>query len=112
MGQFYMNTIDVADVIHVRRRVARREVDFHGYFLRRQVHQNIQECVEKMVAERLGDPFVWVANVAHKITEEESFAYGTDDIMFSIDVYLVPTEITPLLSIKKSKRYVPTDDEI
>ena len=112
MGQFYMNTIDVSDVIHVRRRVDRREVDFHGYFLRRQVHQNIQECVEKMVAERLGDPFVYVADVTHKITEEEGFAYGTDDIVFSIDVYLVPTRIPPVLTMEKLKRYPPIDDEI
>lgn len=112
MGQFYMNTIAVSDVLHVRRRFTRREVDFHGDVLRKHVHQSIQESVEKMVSERLGEPFVWVADMTHKITEEESFAYGTDDIVFWIDVYLVPTKIPPVLSMEKLKRYLTTDDEI
>lgn len=112
MGQFYMNTIDVSDVIHVRSRATSREVEFHGDALRKRVHQNMQETVEKMVAERLGEPFVWVANVSHKITEEESFVYGTDVIVFSIDVHLVPTEITPVLNMEKLKRRLPTGSEI
>ena len=100
-----MNTIDVADVLHVRCRATSREVELHGDDLRKRVHQNMQERVEKMVAESLGEPFVWVADVTHKITEEESFVYGTDVIVFSIDVHLVPTEITPVLSMEKLKRY-------
>ena len=107
-----MNTIDVADVFHIRCRATSREVEFHGDSLRKRVYQNMQETVEKMVAERLGEPFIWVANVTHKITEEESFVYGTDVIMFSIDVHLVPTKRTPVLSMEKLKRYLPIDDEI
>lgn len=101
MGQFYINTIDVSDVLHIRRRVTSREMEFHGDFLRKHIYQNIQEYAEKMVAERLGSHFVWVADVTHKITEEESFAYGTEDIMFSLDVHLVPMQVSPLLNMGK-----------